>query len=975
MTLVIRLLLHKVRILLRYFRMMTAPILATKLFAPPTRPELVPRQRLVELLETNLDRKLTLVSAPAGYGKTTLVSEWVQHTKRSVCWLSLDRDDSDPIRFWRYVVAALRTSDAALGETVWAALESGQQPPLDALVTALINDLVNTSSSLVLVLDDYHLLEAERVHGSMNLLLDRLPPQLHLIITTRADPPLLLSRRRSRSELTEIRMADLCFSEAETAEFLNARMDLDLSVEDVLSLNGRTEGWIVGLQMAAIAIRATEAWQDRGLQYKHEFVTAFAGDDRYIGGYLVEEVLCRQAQPVQQFLLETSILDRFCAPLCDAVIGRNDSREMLDRLDQNNLFVIPLDTRRHWYRYHHLFADLLRRRLGQERSIQDVADLHLRASRWYEGEGFYAEAVSHALAMPDQDWATTLIERHAPDVASRGESLLVKSWLEALPEDRLRSSPYLCILCASGDPLAPAEVAERWLSDAEIAWDARGERGVSVGEVSEVDRLRFRGWMAATRAWLSLQRGDSPRQVVEHSRRALEQIPNDDLVYNQRSRSNLFNVLGHAHRRLGEDDATQQSFLEARRIADSIGHYSISVYATCYLARIAFDRGQLRHAADMCQRRLGSLTGTPHVGGRPILAAAGLYIVLGRVLLELNDLEGAEQALNKGLELVMLTKDYETLRDGYVGLTLLRLAQGDVEGGLDSVGKLESLGTEIQASAGEPSGGIWLGQAGHDPGDAPFAARLAVDFLAESAALRIRCWLAQSEHDEHWLDRAAKLVEGRQISLQAPDSLPVEQLALVRLLVARWRTQSLDRKVARSALGFLKDQLEIAEKLGRGRQILEIMVLQTLAYQALDNVDEALERLSRALDLAKPEGFVRIFVGEGVPMAQLLYQAAERRLSPKYAGQLLAAFPTATLERGLDSPRIGLEVVEPLSPREIEVLQLVAEGFSNRQIADKLFITPNTVRVHTSNIYGKLGVNNRTRAVAKARGLGVLPLD
>jgi LuxR family maltose regulon positive regulatory protein len=956
---------------------MTVPILATKLYAPPTRPELVSRQRLVELLESNLDRKLTLVSAPAGYGKTTLVSEWVQFTDRPVGWLTLDRGDNDPIRFWRYVIAAIRTVDERLGGPVWAVLESGQQPPLDALVTALINDLVNVPSSIVLVLDDYHLIEAEPVHNSLNLLLDRLPPQLHLIITTRADPPLLLSRRRSRSELIEIRMADLCFSEAEAAEFLNTRMALDLSEEDVLSLKGRTEGWIVGLQMAAVAIRAAEAWKVMEPQPKHEFVTTFAGDDRYIGGYLIEEVLQRQAQPVQQFLIESSILDRFCAPLCDTVMGRSDSREVLDHLDQNNLFMIPLDSRRYWYRYHHLFADLLRRRLGQEISTEDVAALHLEASRWYEEEGLLAEAVSHALEIPDLDWATTLIERHAPDVASRGESTLVKGWLEALPEDRLRSRPYLCILCSSRDPLAPAEAVERWLDDAETAWEAKSEGGTTMGAVSEVDEIRFRGWMAATRAWLSLHCGDPPSQVVEYSRHALEQIPNDDLVYNQRARSNLFNVLGHAYWRLGDYDSTQQAFLQARRTANSIAFYPVSIYVTCNLARIALDRGKLGQAAEICQEGLGSLARPLHDTGHPLPAAGGLYIILGRVLLELNNLEGAERALNQGLELVTLTKDYGTLRDGYVGLTLLRLAQGDAEGGLESIAELERLGAVIKGSAGKPQGGMWLVQAGVEPRDAPFATRLMAEIVAETFALRIRCWLAQSRSDRLALDRASKLAEERSISLHSTESSPVEQLAMVRILVARWRaqTEAPDVEEKQSVLECLKDQHDVAEMLGQVQQMIEITVLLALAHLALGYIDAALGRLGRALGLAKPEGFVRTFVDEGAPMARLLYRAVEEGISPEYAGKLLAAFPVTTAEGELVSSRVEPEMVEPLSPREIEVLQLVAEGLSNRQIADRLFISPNTVRVHTSNIYGKLGVNSRTQAVAKARGLGVLHLE
>ncbi len=367
---------------------MTTPLLTTKFHIPAVRSELVSRPRLIDRLNAGLGHKLMIVSAPAGFGKTTLLSEWVRQAKEPVAWLSLDQGDDDANRFWRYVVAALQTVEATIGKTVQAALQSPQQPPLDTLVTALINDIVTLAMPITLVLDDYHLIRTDLVHTSLNFLLDHIPPQLHLIITTREDPPLALSRRRGRRELTEIRAAELRFAIAEIGEFLNTITRLELSVEDIATLERRTEGWIVGLQMAAISL------QERGPADQHDFVTAFAGDDRYIVDYLVEEVFQHQPPYIQDFLLQTSILERLCGPLCDAVCsrgtgvsGRNDSQSILRYLEQGNLFTIPLDNRRHWYRYHRLFADLLRQRLGQSAQTQDITSLYLRASRWCERRG------------------------------------------------------------------------------------------------------------------------------------------------------------------------------------------------------------------------------------------------------------------------------------------------------------------------------------------------------------------------------------------------------------------------------------------------------------------------------------------------------------------------------------------------------------------------------------------------------------
>jgi LuxR family maltose regulon positive regulatory protein len=972
--------------------MATTPLLATKTYTPPTRPDLVSRPRLIERLNAGIlgqsgdqgrlafARKLTLVSAPAGFGKTTLLSEWASDpsSPTQVAWLSLDEGDNDPSRFWRYVIAALQTANAPLGETVRAAPELPQRPPLETLVMALINDLTLLPTALTLVLDDYHVIDSQPIHDSLNLFIDRIPQQVRMIVTTRADPPLFLSRRRARSELTEIRTADLCFTTEEATEFLNACMDLELPAEDIAALENRTESWIVGLHLAALSLQ--------GRTKKHEFVTAFAGDDRYIGDYLVDEVLQHQSPRIRRFLLQTSILERLCGPLCDAVTGEPGNQALLDHLERANVFTVPLDDRRYWYRYHHLFADLLRRHLRHSTEARELGLLHLRASTWYERQGFIAEAVSHALAMPDLGHATTLIERHAPDVASRGEVGLAQSWLEALPEDLIRSSPFLCILSSAQQE--SVGLAEQWLQRAERAWAALPGHADGQTRSSSVAQLRFSGWMASARASLSFRRGDPPREVVHFSRQALDSIPEDDLLYNWRARSNLFLVLGCAYWHLEDEESADHAFGEARRIGDAVEHFSASISATRNQARIAYNRGQLRRAAAICQQALQTIVEPSEQAGRPLPVAGGLYIVLGSVLREWNDLKDADRALTKGVDLAKLTRETAIQRDGTIALARLKQAQGDMEKAFDLIEQSEQLKVDRDPQAAPLRGWFWLSQAEHDPRDLASASRLAAEARSEAAALRIQLWLSQAEQDPHYLTVAGGYAEERHIKLDDREQRRPEQLAMARLQIAQYRTYQRapsvppapDQIALQSLLQFLDRQLQLAEKRGQIWWTIETLILRALALQARDEIDRAMSSLGRALTLAEPGGYVRAFVDEGAPMARLLYQAAASGIASGYTGKLLAAFGAETRDKREKTraetislaPR-PISSIEPLTRRELEVLHLIAAGLSNREIAQRLVISPGTVKAHASNIYDKLGVRKRTQAVAKARMLGILP--
>ena len=940
---------------------MTAPLLRTKTYPPPVRLQAVSRPRLIERLNARSECKLALVSAPAGFGKTTLVREWLQQVGRPTAWLSLDRDDNDPIRFWQYVIAALQTVDDSIGGTAQAALQSPQPPAFETLITALINDLATVPQSLVLVLDDYHVIESEAIHNSLNFLLNHLPAQLCLVITTRADPPLALPRRRGRSELVEVRMAHLRFTVEEATEFLNACMGLDIAPEDVAALDNRVEGWIVGLQMAALAMKAPPLGEGSGSS-KHAFVVAFAGDDRHVADYLMEEVLQRQPAHVQTFLLQTSILERLCGPLCDAVTGGDDGQAMLAALEQTDLFIVPLDNRRQWYRYHALFADLLRWRLRQsarEGDVVEVEALHLRASRWYEREGLIADAVSHALAAADFECTADLIERHVLAALLRSEVPLVHSWLKALPEDLLRTRPTLCAFYALSTLLAPpygaeaAKLADGWLQEAENGLAA------PAGDVDQATRDILTVYVAVFRAYQARIRGDEPQTVVELSLRALRLLPEDNLPV----RSALVFNLGVAYWALDQDETAEGTLAEARRLAEACGNYYIACLTSRFRAVILRKHARLHEAAALCRETI-QVIGGPGQEERRFPALGVVYVTLGEILLEWNDLEEADRALAKGLELNALTSEWHLQMFGHFALSHVKQARGDL--------------------------------------DEAFAVLERARALSPRAAPRVACAqvaleLAQAEDDPRRLAAVAGWLQERGVNFESTDfhwgrSSYDEKLVLARLLIAQCRGQ---RSVSGRLVGtppdlqpvlrFLDVQQQLAEEGDEVEWIVRIAVLQALAWQALGDIPRALKALERALVLAEPGGYMRTFLDGGTAMADLLRQAKAQRAKaqrakaqqakaqramPDYVDKILLVFGEMTPD-GPSRPGAAL-LIEPLTPREMEVLQLLAAGASNAQIAQELFITVNTVKRHITHILGKLEAENRTQAAMRARELGLV---
>jgi LuxR family maltose regulon positive regulatory protein len=907
---------------------MTAPLLTTKLHIPPIRPELVPRPRLIERLNEGTTRKLTLVSVPAGFGKTTLLSEWAASCGRPIAWVSLDKGDNDPTRFWAYSIAALQTVQADIGKAALAMLQSPTfakantvagattPPPIEAILTTLINEITERQAAFALVLDDYHLLiEAQPIHEALAFLLDHLPPPMHLVIATRADPPLPIALLRGRGQVTELRQADLRFTLDEAAAFLNQVMGLELSVDDVAALASRTEGWVSGLQMAAVSMQ--------GREDTASFIQAFTGSDRYILDYLVEEVLHRQPDGIQTFLLQTAILDRLTAPLCDAVVETGEPQTILEYLESSNLFIVPLDDRREWYRYHRLFADLLRQRLHQ-RHPDLVTILHQRASEWHEQNGLTAEAIDHALSAKDFERAAALVEQVAEATLMRSEVATFLNWVEALPDELVRARPTLCVFHAwallwRGLPLDDVE-----------------SRLQDVGE--DIDLTP--GKVAALRGFMAIFQGQLAR-ATELCRQALEQLPEDDVFL----RSISTWILSISELAEGDLRASSRTLDDVVKMSQKAGNVMIAVPALCQLAKLNMRQGQLHKALGIYQRALE--LGTDESGRRLPIASEAL-IGLGRLSYEWNDLESAARYLEESIKLSEQWSEAAAL-DAYVPLTHVRQAQGDIDGVCHAIQQAQQMALKTDALEAD------------DLFVALVQARLWVTQGNLGAAMR---WAK-----ERGLERrrdSPKLEESDDgLASHATFSSRVrkyEHLVLARLLTAQGQPEE--------ALALLEPLLPKMEQRGRTDLLIEIQTLRALACQAKGDIEQAMGALERALFLAEPGGYVRIFVDEGPPMAQLLYQATARGIAPAYTGRLLAAFPVS--EAKPPSPALPAELIEPLTERELEVLQLIAEGLSNKEIARQLVLSLPTVKWHTSNIYGKLSVKNRTQAVAKARALGIL---
>ena len=895
---------------------MASTLVDTKLYVPQPRSDLVARPQLTERLEHGAALKLTLISAPPGFGKTTLLAEWLASSAaadRSVGWLSLDQADNEPSAFWNYLIRALQSAEPGIGANALTLLEAPQPPPLASVLATVLNELTAASRDVVLVLDDYHTIDATEIQAGMTFLLERLPPRAHLVIATRSDPALPLSRLRARGELVEIRAADLRFT-PETAEaYLNEVMGLHLGASEVASLEARTEGWIAALQLAALSMRGRDDLAG--------FIARFAGDDRYIVDYLVEEVLQRQPEQIRSFLLQTSILDRMSGPLCDAITGQGGGRATLEALDRANLFVVPLDDQRQWYRYHHLFADVLRARLLGEEPGR-VAELHRLASIWYERNGDRADAIEHALAGGDFERAADMIELAAPEMRRARLELPRRRWLEALPDEVLKVRPvlnveYVGALMARGefhDVEGRLRDAERWLDS------PAGASGAMV-VVDEAALRRLPSSIAMYRAAQAQLRGDVPGTLAQ-ARQAIDLAGEDDHL----ERGGAAGFLALAHWGSGELEIAfrywadaQEELLKADHVVDAIG---------CFrpLAEIRISQGRLRDAMSIYQRGLAlAAAHRPKV----LRGTADMHVGIGELLLEFNDLDAAAGHLLTGRE---LGDDVGLPRNPYrwhVAMARIREAEGDTEDALRLLREAERLYVSEYYPLARPI-----------------------------HAVATRIWIAQGR-----LTEAQDWVRERGLSIE--DDLgflsEFEHVTLARVLMAHSMATG-DRPPMRDAVALLDRLRAAAEAGGRQGTVVEVLVLLLIARRALDDDAGALTALRQAMILAEPEGYVRTFVAEGAPMTALLEAAIAHGISPQYARRLLAA--------GDRQHKQPLE--EPLSEREIEVLRLLATDLNGPDIASELVVALSTVRSHTKAIYAKLGVNSRRAAVRRGEELGLL---
>jgi LuxR family maltose regulon positive regulatory protein len=888
---------------------MPVALVETKFFLPQARPGLVPRPRLERVLGPGRTR-LTLVSAPAGFGKTTLLTAWLaagdREREQHTAWLSLDEGDTEAGVYWTYVLTALERAAPGSGAAGLALLAAGQ--PIEAVLTIVLNELSVLPDDVHLVLDDYHLAEGPDIQAGMTFLVERLPPQVRLVISTRADPALPLARLRARGELTEVRAADLRFTEDEATAYLAEATGLDLDAADVSALEARTEGWIASLQLAALSLR--------GREDPSRFIAGFAGDDRYVVDYLVEEVLGRESSDIRDFLLGTAILERLTGALCDAVTETSGSGKVLESLERRNLFVVPLDDQRRWYRYHHLFADVLRAHLLVEQPDR-VAGLHRRASAWYQEAGDAVAAVRHALAAGDVARAAELVELATPALGRERREAVIRAWVDALPGDVVRNRPVLAIGLVGG-LMSSNEFGgvEERLADIERQL-AMPDDELVVVDRDELTRIPAR--IEMYRAALALNSGDAAGTIA-HAERILDLAAEDDDL----SRAAASALSGLASWTTGDLEAAHHGYTvateglrRAGRIADVLG-------CSITLGDLELTQGRLDDAQRTFERALDLAAGEdPALRG-----TADMLVGLSRVAWERNDLAAAAEHLRRADELGDAAALAQNPYRWRVAMARLREAEGDPATALHLLDEAQR---------------VYVGD--YSPNVQPVPALRARVLAAHGGASEALAW-AQRQ------------------GLSADDELSYfreyEHVTLARILLAQQSPDAL-----RDALALLDRLLAAAEEGGRVGTAIEILALQAVAEQ-----DVAL--LERALAFAEPGGWVRVFVGEGASMAKLLEALGRSRPDWVFLRHVLeAARSGARPAPALPQPR-RQQLVDPLSDRELDVLRLLVSDLDGPDIARELVVSLNTVRTHTKHIYAKLGVNNRRSAVSKAHQLGLL---
>jgi LuxR family maltose regulon positive regulatory protein len=928
---------------------MNVSLLSTKLHVPRLRANAVSRPRLTERLLTCMQRpgNLILLSGPAGFGKTTLLSEFVHQLPHCVAWVSLDEADNDPIRFWTYVIAACQSVQPEIGESALALLQLPQPLPDETIPTLLINDIVRLQKDIVLVLDDYHAIQDSSIHTALSFLLDHLPDQFHLVVSTRVDPPWALARFRARDQLIEIRALDLRFTSEETAAFLNQVMDLNLSMEDVTALAARTEGWIASVQLAAISMR--------GRSDVTSFIKAFTGSHVYVAEYLMEEVLARQPEAVKTFLLQTSILERLNGSLCEAVNGRADSQAMLKDLYQANLFLLPLDEEGQWFRYHQLFADLLKARLQQTASANEITTLHQRAAAWYEQAGMTSEAIAQSLAAGDYSHAVQLVEKVALPTILKAYFKTVEEWVQAIPPEYLSKSPRVNMA------FAWMHMMRRNFTEAAPHLERLQE--IFAAEPEEKIESVLRGqWLALQSMLLNAQ--SRPLESRDLAEQALKILPENEAQV----RSMTYMGLANAYEQLLDYESANRAAEAIIEHARAAGDLASEVFGSSFLGKLLVEQGSLHSAHAIATQALRRIEQTSSFS--PF--SATLYGELAQVHYHWHQLEEAREYFSRSVEWSLLGGFSDAKIYHSVFLSRLFQMEGDLQASIQEIEKALAL---VQTA--------WMAPA---------------LVMEEVVAQQVSIFLAVDRFSpvQGLLKRYGfSFHDGFSYPELAPGSTPQAAVshakgllynsALRTLLYAAGRED--DRQALRQGIELANVVIEAAL---RSRQLpiaLQALLLRAQLNNALGDHQAGLVDASQVLELAEPEGFISIFVEEGQPVAEILKNLLKRDLPetvpPNYVREILAAFPQAQYSKAMPGRQAipgsfseeeaeFLAPIESLTPRELEVLRLIAGGHSNQRIADKLVITLSAVKKHTGNIFRKLNVTSRTQAIARARQLGLL---
>ena len=915
---------------------MTSQILPTKFFIPTPRSSLVLRKQLLARIQAGLSGKLTLVSAPAGYGKSTLLAEWARQSNIPVAWLSLDKSENDPTRFWEYFVAALKTlpclGDRQIGENLTALLQISPISEQEAFFEKLVSEITSIPRRFVLILDDFHVVTEPQIQDSLYHMLENLPAGssgMHLIISGRSDPPWPLARMRLHGEMNEVRLGDLRFSEEETSQFLNESMHLGLLPENVARLESRTEGWIAGLQMAALSLRGREDITG--------FLDGFSGEHRFILDYLVEEVLSQQSGEILEFLLLTSILDRLTGDLCTAITGNKSSTDILLQLEKNNMFLIALDDQRNWYRYHHLFSDLLRKQL-QTRNPERMTELHRQASMWYDQAGYISDAITHACESRDWDFTAFQLEKHIMTLIQNGEMTLTRQWINLLPDVIIRARPMLCVAQAwSSAKHDSVQLVEDLLAQASATLSAQLFQD---GNLDPQVHEWVNSQIAVLEVVIARARDDSTRHQQEL---ALKAIDRADLVGNPAARATLFFRLGLCYLDLGKTEQANQIFLKAFELGRSSGnHYAMHAanYGRMVIAKLEGRLIDLDKIIRLSQEDTG-------LSDKQLYPMVGIDMTMaGMLYYEWNDVQSAQDCLIRGLELVEHIGIPEVLVKGHFVFACIKILQGE----FNSTPNL-----------------IQIAEHGH-PNLATYAAALQA---------RIELLLAQTTGDSRFGQSAIRWADKQQLTLRDQSTYDWDiQGILIYGRILHWQNHTKPETSIQSRIGevinFIQKETEPLKNLGWHGSLVETYIVMAILFYSVEENTKALSALKNALTLAKPHGFLRTFVDEGPTMQGLLQLALAEGIQSDYVQCLLSTFERQAIPTQSTPQTTTMDFREQLSKREMQVLRLLNSSLNVPQIADEIHLAPTTVRTYVQNIYQKLDVHGRIEALQRATELGLL---